>query len=110
MPLYSVYTKRGWSYISTTMLTQCLRWAVTTLSGHVDVIPLDISVRYLRASRAMALLCANIDSDRIRLLGRRRSDKILCYLHVQAFPVLQPLASLMVRHGYFILLPNSTLG
>jgi hypothetical protein len=35
---------------------------------------------------------------------------MLRYLHVQAIPVLAPLASLMVHHGFFTLLPNSSMG
>jgi hypothetical protein len=57
----------------------------------------------------MALLCANVDTDRIRLLGRWQSDKMLKYLHVQAVPVVAPLCSAMLRHGHFTLLPNRPL-
>ena len=58
----------------------------------------------------MALLWANVGTDRIRLLGRWRSDEMMRYLYVQAFPIAAPLAPLMVRHGYFTLIPNNTLG
>ena len=57
----------------------------------------------------MALLCADVDTDRIRLLGRWRSDEMLRYLTIQAFPILAPLATLMVRHGCFTLIPNNRL-
>jgi len=56
---------------------------------------------------AMALLCGNVDTDRIRLLGRWRSDKMLRYLHVQAFPVVANIASTMLQHGNFTLIPNN---
>jgi hypothetical protein len=39
--------------------------------------PADISVRSLRSSGAMALLCANVDTDRICLLGRWQSNEML---------------------------------
>ena len=39
--------------------------------------PADISIRLLHSSGTMALLCANVDMDRIRLLGRWRSDEML---------------------------------
>jgi len=58
----------------------------------------------------MALLCANVDPDKIRLLGRWRSDEMLQYLHVQAIPLVTPMASLMVRHGYFHFIPNHRVG
>ena len=48
---------------------------------------------------AMALICASIDHDRIKLIGRWRSDKILRYLHVQAEPVMQRYAHAMVTAG-----------
>jgi hypothetical protein len=58
----------------------------------------------------MALLCADVDPDKIRLLGRWRSDEMLRYLHVQALPIVTPFASLMVRHGYFSFIPNNRMG
>ena len=50
----------------------------------VAALPADVSARSLRAAGAMALLCADVDSDRIRLLGRWQSDQMFRYLHVQA--------------------------
>jgi hypothetical protein len=55
----------------------------------------------------MALLCGNVDTDRICLLGRLRSDEMLHYLHVQAFPVVANIASTMLQHGNFTLIPNN---
>jgi len=54
----------------------------------------------------MALLCAKIDPDIICLLGWWHSDEMLCYLHVQSFPLLAPLAPQMLHHGAFTLMPN----
>jgi hypothetical protein len=54
----------------------------------------------------MALLCAHIDSDIIRLLGRWRSDEMLRYLHVQAEPIMRDFACRMLSGGTFTLLPN----
>ncbi len=54
----------------------------------------------------MALLCANVNPDSIWLLGRWRSDKILRYLHVQELPIVFPLATLTVQHGFFTFIPN----
>jgi len=50
--------------------------------------PNDISIRSLRSSGTMALLCAKVDTDMIQLLGRWRSDEMLRYWHVQSFPLL----------------------
>ena len=54
----------------------------------------------------MALLCADVDSDRILLIGRWRSNKMLQYLHVQATPVMSTLSCQMLQHGTYNLLPN----
>jgi hypothetical protein len=91
------------------MLTQELRIAVASLGRLVGIAPTDISVRSLRSSGAMALLCANIDSDRIQLLGRWRSYEMLRYLQVQAYPVVAHLAPTMLQHGDFSFLPSHTL-
>jgi hypothetical protein len=57
--------------------------------------------------RSTALLCAGIDSDRIRLVGRWRSDEMYYYLHVQAQPVMTGLSAAMLRGGEFRLTPSS---
>ena len=108
-PLYSYYTGATWAHIDTATLTKHLRWAATAVGAAVGITATDISLRSLRSSGAMALLCADVDTDRIRLLGRWRSDEMLRYLTVQAFPILSPLAAQMVRHGWFTLLPNNRL-
>lgn len=69
-------------------------------------LPHHVSARSLRASGAMALLCANVDTDRIQLIGRWRSDEMLRYLHVQAEPVMRNFAARMLQGGHFSLLPN----
>jgi hypothetical protein len=104
-PLYAYYS-RSWHALTTTVLTQELRRSVTIIGAAVGLQPDDISIRSPRASGAMALLCANIDPDRIRLLGCWRSDEMLCYLHVQAYPVVAHLAPAMLQHGHFHLIPN----
>jgi len=107
-PLY-LYHDGTWRYIDTTALTSQLRLTVTTLGMHYGLQPDDISVRSLRASGAMALLCARVDTDTIRLLGRWRSDEMLRYLHVQSYPIVAPLASRMLHQGHFSLIPNHQL-
>jgi hypothetical protein len=109
MPIYQYHTTTTWQHIATTDITRQLRAATTVLGQAVGITPADISVRSLRSSGAMALLCAEVDTDRIRLLGRWRSDEMLRYLHVQALPIVAPLANLMVQHGYYTLLPNQPI-
>lgn len=66
-----------------------------------------IPVRSACAGGAMALLCAGIDSDRIRLIERWRSDELYRYLHVQAQePVMTGISATMLRGGSFRLAPG----
>lgn len=69
--------------------------------------PADVTVKALRATGAMSLITARVDSDLIRLLGRWQSDAMLRYLHVQAVPVLQNFARQMNLHGHFEALPTA---
>jgi hypothetical protein len=66
----------------------------------------DVSARSTRAGGAMALLCAGVDSDRIRLIGRWLSDELYRYLHVQAQPIMTGIAAAMLRGGSFRLAPG----
>jgi hypothetical protein len=109
-PLYAYHNIGTWHIITTTTLTQHLRWAASTLAQTTGISPHNISIRSLCSSGAMALLCADVDSDKIHLLDRWHSNEMMRYLHVQVFPTPAPLAPLMVHHGYFTLIPNNPLG
>jgi hypothetical protein len=61
----------------------------------------DVSARSTRAGGAMALLCAGVDNNRIRLIGRWRSDEHFRYLHMQAQPVMTGISAAMFRGGSF---------
>jgi hypothetical protein len=107
-PLFSFFTRR-WEAVTTSHLTTTLHRAVETLGPAAGLAPADISVHSLRASGATALFCAQVDTDRICLLGRWRSDEMLRYLHVQAYPVVADLAPIMLHRGNFHLIPNQHL-
>lgn len=105
-PIAKVYTTR-WENITPTVITKTLRDAVTFLSpAALGFLPSDVSARCLRAAGANALLCAKVDTDIIRLLGRWRSDEMLRYLHLQASPVMKNFAKAMLSGGEFTLIPN----
>lgn len=108
-PLYAYKSGASWCSITAAMLTQHLRAAAHAMGAASGTSADDISVRSLRSSGAMALLCAGVDPNRIRLLGRWRSDEMLRYLHVQAFPIVATLAAQMLQHGHFALIPNNRL-
>ena len=92
-------------YLTAADLTHRLRVALTIYLDPAYKLS-DISARSTRAGGAMAMLCAGIDRDRMRLLGRWRSDELFRYLHVQAQPVVTGIAAAMVRGGSFRLAPG----
>ena len=104
-PLSSYYTNGKWEPVRPNDITLMLKNAVGILGASLGFTKEDISARSLRASGAMALLCANVDHDRIKLVGRWRSDAMLRYLHVQAQPVMKHFAKAMITDGEF--LPHS---
>lgn len=106
-PLATYYHHNSWIKILPRDITSILRDAVTFLTpAALGFNPSDIEARSLRAAGAMALLCAHVDTDKIRLLGRWRSDEMFRYLHVQAEPLMRNFASKMVQGGNFVLTPN----
>jgi hypothetical protein len=105
-PLYLVRTADRFTPIRSNAITQALRVSAAATIACLNINPACISARSLRSGGAMALLCAGIDSDIIRLVGRWRSDEMLRYLHVQALTHTTRLAAAMVQHGTFSLLPH----
>jgi hypothetical protein len=47
--------------------------------------------------------------DVIRLIGQWRSDEMLCYLHVQAYPLMHNYSRLMLDAGDYTLIPNQLI-
>ena len=89
-------------------VTTRLRLAATSCFYITGIPATDISARSLRAGGAMALLCAGVDSAKIRLLGRWESDSVFRYLHQDATPIMTRLASRMFRHGTYTFLPSTS--
>jgi hypothetical protein len=56
-PLYTYYDT-SWKSVDTTTLTTHLLTSTMTLGGRYGIAPTEISIRSLRSSGAMALLCA----------------------------------------------------
>ena len=86
-----------------------LRLSATALYLTLGIDPLRVSARSLRAGGAMALLCARVDTNIIRLVGRWRSDEMLRYLHLQAYPLMRTFARRMCAAGSFSLLPDQDI-
>ena len=90
--------------VSSAMITSLLRSAALTIPGHAGVHPDKIAARSLRSSGAMALLLAGVDPDKIRIVGRWRSDAMFRYLHAHAEPLIRHNARLMFTGGHYTLL------
>ena len=76
------------------------------LGADIGFLPSDVTARSLCAAGTQALLLGQVDTDVIRLIGRRCSDAMLRYLHVQAFPLMRDYASIMLQAGTYNLIPN----
>ncbi len=92
--------------VTSSLLTTCIRDAVAHLGPSLGFLPDDVSARCLRAAGATALLLAKVDPDVIRLIGRWRSDEMLRYLHVQAYPLMKNYAQQMLSAGTYTLIPS----
>jgi len=106
-PLHAYFMCGRWYAVSSKHITDQLRLAVLAVGAQYGLQPPDISARSLRCSGAMALLCAKVDTDIIRLIGRWRSDEMFRYLHTQAAPITSQLSSQMVAHASYVLVPNT---
>ena len=104
-PLHIYFDENGSrKAVSSAMITSLLRTAALTIPGHAGVHPDKIATRSLRASGAMALLLAGVDPDKIRIVGRWRSDAMFRYLHAHAEPLVRDNARLMFTGGHYTLL------
>jgi hypothetical protein len=109
-PLFTIFSVNAPpSAVTSAHITAMLRFSATALFLQLGIDPTRISARSLRAGGAMALLCARVDTDIIRLVGRWRSDEMLRYLHLQAYPLMHSFAQRMHQHGTFTLLPGQDI-
>jgi hypothetical protein len=69
-PLASYYGHGRRRAIRSADITDALRAAARIIGDELGIRPEDISARSLRSGGAMALLCAQVDSDIIKLFGR----------------------------------------
>ena len=87
-------------HVTSEQITSILRQAVRFVGPSLGITEADVSAASLRPSGAMAMLCAGIDNDCIRLLGRWKSDTVYCYLTMQAEPLVRDLARQMSSSQY----------
>jgi hypothetical protein len=103
-PICTFFSNNRAHYVTPRDISTMLKLSVAALGSAIGFLPAEVSARSLRAAGAMALLCAHVDSDTIKLLGRWRSNKMLRYLTVQAQPVMHDFARRMLQGGQYTLL------
>jgi len=91
------------------MIMSLLRAAALTIPGHAGVNPAKIATRSLRASGA-SLLLGGMDPDKIRIVGRWRSDAMFRYLHAHALPLIQDNSRIMFQGGHYSLVIRHRTG
>ena len=103
--LVTVFNGATWSTVCSVEITAALRAATTRIGPQVGFTPEDVSAQSMRASGAMALIMTCVDTDTIRLVGRWRSNVMLRYLHTTTQTFTEGLASRMVQHRDYALIP-----
>ena len=96
-----------WYSVKPQHVTNALRHSAAALSHSTGIDPFLLSARSLRPGGATSLLCANIDPDAIRLLGRWKSDAMLRYLRIQAHTQSAHYSQRMLDHGAFTFAPGA---
>lgn len=106
-PLVCIYQHQHSTAVKPNDITITLHNAITYLTpASLGFLPSDVFARCLHAAGAKALLCANVNTDVIHLLGRWQSDEMLQYLHLQAAPLMHNFSKKMLLGGTFTLVPN----
>jgi hypothetical protein len=95
--------------VTPSVLTATLRDYVQYLGPNLGFPSSEVSTQSLWAAGATALLLARADTDVIRLIGRWRSDKMLHYLHAQAYPLMHNYSPLVLDAGNYTLIPNQLI-
>jgi hypothetical protein len=98
-PLASFVQNGRTKHVTAANVTDSIRKSVAVLGPSVGLLPAEVNARSLRAGGAMALLCSEVDTNVIRLLGRWHSDSMMRYLHLQAQPIMQNFARRMLQGG-----------
>ncbi len=95
-----------WYYVSNEFVTNTIRHAANYTADKTGIPGELVSARSLRPGGATALLCANVDADVIKLLGRWKSDAMFRYLRTQALAQSRHLSGDMLAHGAFTFAPG----
>jgi hypothetical protein len=107
-PLYVFWESDGTKrFLRSTNVLNGLRHTARAIQHLTGIDPSWISARSLRPGGATALLCAGVDSDNIKLLGRWKSDAMFRYLRAQAHTFASNFARGMLTAGRYTFAPPS---
>ena len=98
-----------WSNFIPTDISNTLNTSIKSLGTSVGFKDSNVSARFLRAAGTMALLCAGVNNNIIKLIICWLSDKMMRYLHVQAEPIMKNFLAVLVWHKVYNLLKSGTI-
>ena len=103
---YNAFNNR-WYDAKSLFVTNALRHAAKSLTEVTGILPHLLSARSLRPGGATALLCANVTSNLIQLLGRWKLDAMFRYLHAQATTHQMHLSQRMLDFDAYTFAPGT---
>ena len=103
--LAAIFNGKRWPTVRRLEITSELRAATAIIGPQVGFTQDNVSARSMWAGAAMNLLMACVAIETIRLVGRWRSDSMLCYLHMTAHTFISGLTARIFQHGDYALIP-----
>lgn len=106
-PIHTFYHGGQTETVPPEYVTNALRHAAQDIQTLTGIDPRLLSARSLRPGGATALLCAGVDPNNIKLLGRWRSDSMLVYLRIHAAAHTKHFAQRMLDAGAYTFAPGT---
>ena len=106
---YCEITSGPLCYIKSSDISKALKYAARIHGVEFGIGPDDVIDGCLRSTGAMALFCGDVDSSRIRPLGRWQSWTMLRYLHLQSRAAMRVLSAAVLQGGKIDMLPPGSL-
>ena len=105
-PIHQHFFDSQWTNFRSSNVTAALLASAGALRSQTGIDLALLSGRSLHPCGATALLCARVNSDSIKLLGRWKSDAMFRYLRIQALAYSVNLAQQMLNHGAYTFSPG----
>ena len=84
-PLHAYYANHHWWGTTMGHITSQLHAAIMAMGSTYGLMPSEVSSHTLRSSSTMAMLCSNVNTDRIHLISCWHFDEMFQNFHTQAF-------------------------